>query len=133
MPQVWPQIRPARARAIRHAACNSLGELSSEETMATKTPRNQARSIVTLADLAPRREVMGGSQRRVFGASTDNAADSTVGPGSSKKLKDLAPKSGAVKGGKLAVNDAMTLVRAAKPTVKDLPPRQDVKGGKKAV
>jgi hypothetical protein len=50
-----------------------------------------------------------------------------------KKMKDLPPKSSAVKGGKLAVNDAMTLVRAAKPTVKDLPPRQDVKGGKKAV
>jgi hypothetical protein len=101
--------------------------------MTTKTPRTPARTIVTLADLAPRREVMGGSQRRVFGAATDDAADPTVGArASSKKIKDLTPKSGAVKGGRLAGNDALTLVRAARPTVKkDLPPRQDVKGGKK--
>ena len=52
----------------------------------------------------------------------------------SKKAKDLAPKSGAVvKGGKLAGNDNITLLRAAKPTPKkrDLPSRKDVKGGKK--
>ena len=51
-----------------------------------------------------------------------------------KPLKDLKPKSTAVKGGKLAANDNITLVRAAKPVVKkDLPPKKDVKGGKKVV
>ena len=52
-------------------------------------------------------------------------------------LKDLKPKSTAVKGGKggrIAGNDNITLVRAAKPVVKkDLPPKKDVKGGKKVV
>jgi hypothetical protein len=53
-----------------------------------------------------------------------------------KKSKDLSPKSSdAVKGGlkdKLATNDNMTFVRAAKPTSKkkDLPSRKDVKGGR---
>jgi hypothetical protein len=53
-----------------------------------------------------------------------------------KKAKDLAPKSsGRVKGGLIAANDNMTLVRNAKPAPKkkDLPSRKDVKGGKKAV
>jgi hypothetical protein len=56
-----------------------------------------------------------------------------------KKAKDLTPKSGSVKGGRLATradgNDNMTLVRNAKPAPKkrDLPSRKDVKGGKKAV
>ena len=43
-----------------------------------------------------------------------------------KKNKDLSPKSGGrVKGGKLAVNDNVTFVRAAKPEPKkrDLPSR----------
>lgn len=56
-----------------------------------------------------------------------------------KKRKDLAPKSGTVKGGggnledKLATNDNITLLRGAKPAAKrrDLPSRKDVKGGKK--
>ena len=51
-----------------------------------------------------------------------------------KPLKDLKPKSTAVKAGKLAANDSITLVRAAKPVVKkDLPPKKVVKGGKKFV
>jgi len=55
----------------------------------------------------------------------------------SKKAKDLAPKSGSVKGGRPVAgsgpNDNMTLVRNAKPAPKkrDLPSRKDVKGGKK--
>ena len=52
-----------------------------------------------------------------------------------KKIKDLAPKSGTVKGGqRIAGNDNMTLVRAAKPSkkIKDLSPKSGaVKGGKK--
>jgi len=48
--------------------------------------------------------------------------------------KDLPAKK-AIKGGKstkLATNDNLTLVRAAKPVKKDLPAGKDVKGGKKA-
>jgi hypothetical protein len=50
-----------------------------------------------------------------------------------KKVKDLAPKSAKVKGGLIAANDNLTLVRNAKPAPKkkDLPSRKDVKGGKK--
>lgn len=49
-------------------------------------------------------------------------------------VKDLAPKSGKVKGGLIAANDNLTLVRGAKPAPKkrDLPSRKDVKGGKKS-
>lgn len=60
-----------------------------------------------------------------------------------KSSKDLPPKSptkikggiidGGGSGGKLAGNDNITFVRGAKPSKKrDLPPRKDVKGGKKA-
>ena len=51
-----------------------------------------------------------------------------------KTQKDLPPKSPTtVKGGKpYSTNDNPTLVRGAKPSKKrDLPPRKDVKGGKK--
>jgi len=52
-----------------------------------------------------------------------------------KKAKDLAAKSGSVKGGRAGwtANDNLTLVRAAKPAPKkrDLPSRKEVKGGKK--
>lgn len=51
-----------------------------------------------------------------------------------KKNKDLSPKSsGVAKGGKLAVNDSITLLRGAKPALKskNLPSRKDVTGGKK--
>jgi len=50
-----------------------------------------------------------------------------------KKVKDLAPKSGTVKGGLIAANDNVTLVRAAKPAPKrkDLSLRKELKGGGK--
>ena len=52
-----------------------------------------------------------------------------------KKAKDLTPKAPAkVKGGGVPEghNDNLTFVRGAKPSKKrDLPPRKDVKGGKK--
>jgi len=52
---------------------------------------------------------------------------------SGKKAKDLAPKSSKpVKGGRIALNDNLTLVRAAKPAKKDLPAGKDIKAGKKA-
>jgi hypothetical protein len=51
------------------------------------------------------------------------------------KTKDLSTKKD-VKGGaaktKLATNDNLTVIRAAKPAKKDLPAGKDVKGGKKA-
>ena len=52
-----------------------------------------------------------------------------------KKAKDLAPKSGNVKGGNRgSMNDNMTLIRNAKPTPKkkDLPSKKTVTGGKKS-
>jgi hypothetical protein len=63
----------------------------------------QQRDVVTLADLAPRHRVTGGSERRVFGADMEDTMSS----------------------------DNITLIRAAKPTKKDLPAGKDVKGGKK--
>lgn len=45
--------------------------------------------------------------------------------------KDL-PVSKDIKGGKLAGNDNMSLVRAAKSDKKDLPATKDVKGGRLA-
>ncbi len=49
----------------------------------------------------------------------------------STTVKDLAPKSAKVKGGLIAANDNLTLVRAAKPAPKrnDLSTREEVKGG----
>jgi hypothetical protein len=49
--------------------------------------------------------------------------------GTKKATKDLQAKTASVKGGKLAVNDNLTLFRAAKPAKKDLPAGKDVKGG----
>lgn len=48
-----------------------------------------------------------------------------------KTVKDLAPKSTTkVKGGGLkTANDNITLVRAAKPKVKDLAPKKNPRGG----
>lgn len=49
--------------------------------------------------------------------------------GTKKAPKDLRVKTPNVKGGKLAVNDNLTLFRAAKPVKKDLPAGKDVKAG----
>jgi hypothetical protein len=49
--------------------------------------------------------------------------------GTKKATKDLQAKTASVKGGKLAVNDNLTLFRAAKPAKKDLPASKDVKAG----
>ena len=73
--------------------------------MRPKTPALPGRDVVTLADLAPRHRVIGGSERRVFGADTEETMSS----------------------------DNITLVRAAKPAKKDLPAGKDIKGGKKAI
>jgi hypothetical protein len=99
-------------------------------TMRRKTSPSTRHDIVTLADLAPRQRVVGGSERRVFGADAATRQEDAMA-GTRKTAKDL-PGKGNVKGGKLAGNDNLTLVRAARPA-KDLPPRKDVKGGKKVL
>jgi hypothetical protein len=89
--------------------------------------------------LAPRRDVKGGSQRRVFGADPiepspqNRRTDVKSSKAPAKKAKDLPAKSGSVKGGGQNLNDNITLVRGVKPTAKkkDLPARKDVTGGKK--
>ena len=95
--------------------------------MAQKKQTPKARDVVTLADLAPRHDVTGGSQRRVFGSDPIEPAKAH-----GKKVKDLPAKSG-VKGGGQNLNDNLTLVRAAKAgkKAKDLAPKSPsrVKGG----
>jgi hypothetical protein len=66
--------------------------------------------VVTLTDLSPRRPVVGGSDRRVFGSNTSQ--ERAMAP--KKSAKDLAAGK-TVKGGKVMTNDNTTLVRAAKP------------------
>jgi len=89
--------------------------------------------VVPLTDLAPTREVMGGSQRRVFGT---DAVDSQLRSSAMKKKTgaDLPPSKPVKGGGAYSANDNTTLIRKAKPASskkKDLPARKDVKGGKK--
>jgi hypothetical protein len=96
--------------------------------MTRKTPRAKQQDVITLTDLAPRQRVVGGSQRRVFGS--DAPANRSENQSARKATKDLPVKTAAVKGGKLAGNDNLTLVRAARPATKDLPAKATVKGGK---
>ena len=84
--------------------------------------KSKPTNIVTLADLAPRRPVVGGS-KHVFGATAHTGEDNAMAP-----KKDLPAKK-TVKGGKITQNDNLTLVRAAKPAKKDLPSKKTVKGG----
>ena len=89
----------------------------------TRSSGDTRRDVVTLADLAPRQDVRGGSERRVFGADTnDFASEAGMADKKVKKTKDLAPKgAGKVKGGRLATNENLTLVRAPRPkTAKNL-------------
>jgi hypothetical protein len=93
----------------------------------TQKSAPRRKDIVTLADLAPRNRVVGGSERRVFGADS-RQEDSMAGP--KKAAKDL-PVGKTVKGGSRVIrNDNLTLVRAAKPA-KDLAAGTTVKGGRK--
>jgi hypothetical protein len=109
---------------------HSLGARTDGDiTMTRNTKPSKPRDVVTLADLSPRNRVTGGSERRVFGA------EGPSGPaqeqrGTRKATKDLPPGKN-VKGGKLAANDNITLVRAARPAPRDLPAGKDVKAGKK--
>jgi hypothetical protein len=61
------------------------------------------RDVVKLADLAPRHEVKGGSQQRVFGAGSASPDETNRNHGGTEgtKKKDPPPKSSTnVKGGK---------------------------------
>jgi hypothetical protein len=84
-------------------------------------PRNSQQDVVTLADLAPRQDVTGGSGRRVFGTDSHPRALEERTMAMKKSPKALRPSS-SVKGGagtsdgpkgpgKLATNDNVTLVR----------------------
>jgi len=79
--------------------------------MTDKKQRQPARDVVKLTDLAPRQEVKGGSQRRVFGSDPiQTPADQR-----SAQRRELPAKSpGSVKGGGISRNDNMTLVRATR-------------------
>ena len=78
----------------------------------TRKTSSKPRDVVTLADLAPTRRVTGGSQSRVFGA--DAAASSSQDSRVAKKTMRDLPAARHVKGGRLAGNDNLTLVRAVK-------------------
>ncbi len=80
--------------------------------MAT-TKRDLRRDVMTLADLVPKHRVTGGSGRRVFGADAPiHATEDETMAGTKKVPKDLPSKS-SVQGGKVAVNDNLTLLRIA--------------------
>lgn len=93
----------------------------------TRKTSSKPRNVVTLADLAPQRQVLGGGERRIFGADSRPPQENRM---AASKTKDL-PAGKNPKGGRIAYNDNLTLVRAAKPSPKDLPALKDVKAGKK--
>lgn len=98
----------------------------------TRKPSRARQDIVTLADLAPKKQVIGGSERRIFGA--DAPMKRVQEDAMAKTTKKDLPAKKPIKGGKYgyAGNDNLTLVRAAKPAKRDLPAGKVVKGGKKA-
>jgi hypothetical protein len=67
--------------------------------MAHKSSPSNARDVVTLADLAPRTRVVGGSDRRVFGSDPLNLSDKERAMASKKDL----PAKKTVKAGKKAI------------------------------
>jgi hypothetical protein len=105
-------------------------------TREKRTPK--ARDVVTLADLAPRHDVTGGSQRRVFGADPivppgpDRRPDMKSAKTAARKPKDLPAKSN-LKGGGHNLNDNITLRRSARRVKRaaDLTPKSPsrVRGG----
>ena len=118
----------------RRAVAGDMQSVGTIRMSAMRKPK-EPRDVITLADLSPRHEIKGGSRQRIFGADTPNPAWRSE---MKTKLKDLPPKSPtSIKGGRAVdgpSNDNITLVRGAKPSKKrDLPPRKDVKGGKKDV
>ncbi len=78
-----------RASGFWHRACNVA------ERMANQKRATPTRDIVTLADLAPNRDVRGGRGRQVFGPTAVDAVRNVHQEDNmavSKKTKDLAPK-----------------------------------------
>ena len=69
--------------------------------MTRKPPAPNASEVVTLADLAPRRPVIGGSERRVFGSDLRSAQEHNMAT-ANKSTKDL-PAGKSVKGGKVRI------------------------------
>ena len=63
--------------------------------MARKPSPSNARDVVTLADLAPRTRIVGGSERRVFGSNSLGPQEDNMA-----SKKDLPPKK-SVKGGRI--------------------------------
>ena len=82
--------------------------------MKPKTSPDRLRDVMTLADLVPMHRVTGGSGRRVFGADAPiQAAEDETMAGTKNVTKDLPSRTTNVKGGKLATNDNLTLLRSA--------------------
>jgi len=95
--------------------------------MPQRKPAAKDRDVVTLADLAPRHRVIGGT---VFGAGPIGHAQEDSMVSTKKAAKDLPAKTTKVKGGGRDINDNMTLVRGVKPAKKDLSTKTSkVKGG----
>lgn len=65
--------------------------------MKRDTPTPKASEVVTLADLAPRRPILGGAARRVFGSDLSSSAQEDAM--ASKATRDL-PSKKTVKGGR---------------------------------
>jgi hypothetical protein len=69
--------------------------------MKPKTSPTPPRDVVTLADLVPKHRVMGGSERRVFGA--DPVVQTERAMSSKKATSDLQNRATSVKGAKKAL------------------------------
>jgi hypothetical protein len=97
--------------------------------MTAKKQSPPASDVVTLADLAPRQDVKGGSQRRVFGSDPVQPNDAL----GAQRRDQPAKSPGSAKGGGIRRNDNITLLRDATPPAKrkDLPARRDITGGRK--
>jgi len=63
--------------------------------MTTRKRSRDARDVVTLADMSPRHDVMGGSGQRVFGGSTlpSEVSEQRRDPLNQRKTRDQPPKS----------------------------------------
>jgi hypothetical protein len=78
--------------------------------MTRRTAEGQRPDVIALVDLAPRERVTGGSERRVFGA---NPLTPALNQRAMKPANTDLPARKNPHGGKLAVNDSLTLVRSA--------------------
>lgn len=85
----------SRARSISAGTSHALRSRTSLINTVT-SKRSAKRKVVTLADLAPRHDVHGGSGRRVFGAEPSPTHDGTVkdhtAAGTRNTTKDLPAK-----------------------------------------